>query len=76
MEQQLPDISVIIISYNEREYLETALTSCLSQEDVSIEILTGDDGSDDGSMELISSYERQYPDIVSSFVMDRSGDPK
>lgn len=76
MKQQLPDISVIIISYNEREYLETALTSCLSQEDVSIEILIGDDGSDDGSMELISSYERQYPDIVSSFVMDRSGDPK
>lgn len=61
-------LSVIIISYNEAEYLRRAINSCLQQNYDSYEIIIGDDGSDDGSVDIIKSYG----DKVRYFVMDRS----
>lgn len=64
--------SVIIISYNEKEYLKNAIESCLNQRfDDSYEVIIGDDGSTDGSIELIKDYQEKYPDIIKTFIMDR-----
>ena len=66
-------LSVIIVSYNEREYLGLAIESCLQQKfDYPYEIIIGDDGSNDGSVDLIREYEEKYPDIIKYYVMDRT----
>ena len=63
----------IIVSYNEKEYLEQAIKSCLSQKLDDFEIVIGDDGSNDGSIDLIMKYAEQYPNIIRYSVSDRTG---
>ena len=69
-------MSVIITSYNEIEYLPQAIESVLSQTFQDFEIIIGDDGSDDGSIELIKNYCEKYPGKIKYFVMDRFEDEK
>ena len=64
-------ISVIIVSYNEKDYLLKAYKSVRNQTHKDIEIIIGDDGSDDGSIELIKRIEKKDSD-VSHFVMERN----
>ena len=65
-------LSVVIISYNEKQYLSDAIKSCLAQNfDGSFEIIIGDDGSSDGSIELITEFAAQYPDTITWFTMER-----
>ena len=65
-------LSLIIISYNEREYLPQAIESCLNQEIEDSEIIIADDGSNDGSAEIIQQYAAQYPDKIRYLIHDRS----
>ncbi len=53
-----------------------AIESCLSQSFQDIEIIIGDDGSDDGSIELIEQYCRDYPEKIRYFVMERPAELK
>lgn len=66
-------LTFILISYNEKEYLEHAINSCLSQELEDFEIIIGDDGSSDGSIEVIEAYAKKYPKNIRYFVSDRTG---
>lgn len=66
-------LTFIIISYNEVEYLEAAIKSCLKQNVTDFEIIVGDDGSNDGSVELIEKFAHEYPDCIRYFVSDRNG---
>ena len=65
-------LSVVIISYNELEYLPKAVESCLNQTFQEFEIIIVDDGSQDGSQELIRWYEKEYPGKISAYVMERN----
>lgn len=66
-------LTVAMLSYNEKQYIVDAIESCLKQEcDFPFEIIIGDDGSTDGSIELIEAYHKKYPDTIRYFVMDRS----
>lgn len=58
-----PKISVAIITYNQRGYLEEAIESVLAQGYENLEIVVADDGSTDGSQELLRSYEQKYPGL-------------
>ncbi len=58
------NISVIITSYNQKDYLKEAVESVLSQTLRPMEIIICDDASSDGSQELIRSYENRYPGLV------------
>lgn len=49
-------VSIIIINYNYRDYLAYAIESALNQSISSIEVIVVDDGSDDGSDEVLRSY--------------------
>ncbi len=52
-------ISIIIPVYNAKKYINECLESILNELDQNIEILLLDDGSTDGSYELIKSYESE-----------------
>lgn len=66
-------LSFIIISYNEKEYLTEAIESCFGQKQDDFEIIIGDDGSNDGSIEIIENYATKHPNIIKYFVSDRTG---
>jgi glycosyltransferase involved in cell wall biosynthesis len=51
-----PRFSVVITSYNQREYVRIALDSALSQNRSLAEIIVVDDGSKDGSPEMLEGY--------------------
>ncbi len=56
------DISVIIVNYNVREFLNNALISLFKAlEGYSAEVFVVDNASDDGSVELI---QKNYPEVI------------
>jgi Glycosyl transferase family 2 len=58
-------VSVVITSFNHAEYVGEALDGVLMQRaDFPVEILIGDDGSTDGTREIIAGYARRHPDRV------------
>lgn len=66
-------LSILILSYNERVFLSEAIESCMNQQlGDDYEIIIGDDGSSDGSIDTIKEYSQKFPQIISYFVMDRS----
>lgn len=54
-------ISIIVPAYNIKEYIGRTLDSILSQTYSDIEIIVVDDGSTDGTAEVVDSYATQYP---------------
>ncbi len=52
----LPLVSVIIISYNDRKYVGEAINSALAQTYPNCEVIVVDDGSMDGTGEFIAKY--------------------
>jgi glycosyltransferase involved in cell wall biosynthesis len=63
-------LSIIIVSYNESRFLEKAVGSCLDQDYDDYEIIIGDDGSDDGSVDIIKRYAET--NNIKYFVMERN----
>ena len=57
----LPVVSVVVPVYNVAEYLPQCLQSLRSQTLSDIEVLCVDDGSEDGSAEMIADLQRQDP---------------
>lgn len=51
-----PRVSIVVLDYNYALYLPAALDSALGQRDVDVEVVVVDDGSTDGSAQVIRSY--------------------
>ncbi len=61
-------ISVIVLTYKQEAYLRQTLDSILQQQvDEPIEVVIGDDHSQDGTMAIGKAYQAQYPDRVRYF---------
>lgn len=58
-----PVVSVIMPVYNGRTYLEDSISSLVDQNDGALEILTVDNGSTDGSRDLLEELSRKNPRI-------------
>lgn len=56
-ERSLPEVTVVIPTHNRRRLIEQAARAALTQEDVAVELLVVDDGSDDGTAELVEAIE-------------------
>lgn len=60
-------ISCIIVSYNNSIFLKESIFSVINQTKAVDEIIIADDGSTDGSRDLIASLAREYPQIKPIF---------
>ncbi len=68
----MTEISVIVTSYNQRSWLREALDSVMVQSLAPCEILIVDDGSSDGSRELIQGYAAKHPRLVRPLLLPRN----
>lgn len=50
-----PDISVVVLNWNGRDYLRACLESLTRQKNASFEVIVVDNGSSDGSIEMVRS---------------------
>jgi glycosyltransferase involved in cell wall biosynthesis len=58
-------ISAVCMTYNQEQYIKTAINSFLQQEcDYKFEIIIHDDASTDTTTEIIKEYAENYPSIV------------
>lgn len=57
----LPLVSVAIVTYNQVAFLREAIDSVLAQDYLNLEIVVADDGSTDGTRELVLEYADAYP---------------
>lgn len=70
-------VSVIITSYNQKDYLIEAIESVINQTISPYEIIIADDHSIDGSVELIRDYIDHYPGWIKGiFQKENVGIPK
>ena len=56
-------VSIIVPVFNDEAYLSRALDSCLAQSYKNVEIIVIDDGSTDGTAEIIRGYEKNDPRV-------------
>lgn len=59
------DITVIVMTYNHKQYISKALDSILSQlVDVNFDILVHDDSSNDGTYDILLDYKKKFNDKI------------
>lgn len=65
-------VSVLVTFYNQKDYVDRALKSIYEQvTDFEFEVLIGDDGSTDGTIEVINQWIDRYPDKTKLYIMSR-----
>jgi glycosyltransferase involved in cell wall biosynthesis len=68
-----PLVSVSITTYNLEKWLPRALDSVLGQRrDFPLEIVIGDDCSQDASVQIARSYQERFPDIIRVLERDKN----
>jgi glycosyltransferase involved in cell wall biosynthesis len=58
-----PDVSVVMSVYNGADTLQATLDSIVAQEDVALELIVVDDGSDDATPRILAGYAAGDPRI-------------
>lgn len=62
---RLPLITTVITSYNHRDYIAEAIESAMRQEGpFRREIIVSDDGSTDGTGEIVADYAARFPHLI------------
>ncbi len=59
-----PKISVMIVTYNQKDFIADTIESVLNQHYSHLEIIIADDASTDGTVEIIQRYAMQYPQTI------------
>lgn len=60
----IPLVSIAIISYNSEKFIGAAIESALNQDYPNIEIVISDDASTDTTRRIILDYSNKYPDQI------------
>ncbi len=66
-------LSVIVTVYNRKDDVGPCLDSILAQQFPDMELIVVDDGSQDGSGEVIASYVQRYPDLIVPLFQENAG---
>lgn len=56
-----PLVSVFIVTYNHRDFIEQSIRSAADQDYSNLEVVVGDDGSTDGTAEIVLRMAAEYP---------------
>lgn len=59
----IPEISIIICTYNRAKYLSRAIDSVIAQTFKDWELVIVDDGSNDHTFEIVNQYIQNFPNI-------------
>lgn len=59
-----PLVSVLIVSYNQEEFINECIDSVLEQNYENIEIIISDDASNDKTPSILEKYLEKYPDKI------------
>jgi len=58
-------VSVIVVTFNHVQYIKQCLQSILRQQvNFKLELIIGEDGSQDGTREICEGFKAEFPDIV------------
>jgi glycosyltransferase involved in cell wall biosynthesis len=60
-EGEYPKVSVAVVTYNQKDFIRECIESVLIQDYPNMEIVIGDDGSTDGTQQILAQYEKEYP---------------
>jgi len=65
MSENRPKVSVCIVAFNHGRYIDDCLASVVGQQiDAELEILVGDDCSEDETRQIISRYAKRHPGLI------------
>ncbi len=57
-------LSIGMLTYNQKKYVRQALDSIIMQKvNFQYEVIVGDDGSTDGTQDILREYDRKYPGV-------------
>lgn len=59
-----PKVSVFMAVYQQKDFIRESLDSVLMQNYPNMEIIIGDDGSTDGTQEILKDYQAWYPQTI------------
>jgi len=66
-------VCVCVGTYNQRDYIETCVRSILSQKfDGELRIIVADDGSTDGTADIVRELARSHPDRVTAICREKN----
>lgn len=69
IDEDVPKVSVCVVTYNQANYIEQCLQSLVDQEvDFSFEVIVSDDCSTDGTSAIVTGFADKYPGIVRAFI--------
>lgn len=72
-ERRDPLVSIIIPVYNKAAFVRETLESALAQTYPNVELVLVDDGSTDGSFEILKEYFAKYPDKIQLIDQENQG---
>lgn len=64
-------VSVVVVNWNRRALLRACLDSLLRQRHVDFDVIVVDNGSNDGSLELIEDYAKRFGEIRLQWIRNR-----
>ena len=68
----MPTVSVLVLTYNHKNYIKQCLDSILMQQTTfPFELVLGEDESDDGTRNICIEYAEKYPDKIKLFLRSR-----
>jgi glycosyltransferase involved in cell wall biosynthesis len=65
----MPKVSIMIVTYNQVDFIHETLKSAIEQDYENLEVVVADDGSKDGTSDIIKDYAKRNPSRVKA-VMD------
>jgi glycosyltransferase involved in cell wall biosynthesis len=72
MNAQYPKVSVFLPTYNQLNFVKEAIESVLVQNYPNIEIVIGDDGSADGTQQVLVDYKSKYPSLIKLILSEKN----